>query len=66
MTGFGRFANGVIERYVVDGLVGGTRGFVGGAGGAVRRAQSGFVRFYALAVVAGIAGLGLYFLIVAS
>ena len=33
-------------------------GGVGGLGGAVRGAQSGFVRFYALLVIAGLAGLG--------
>ena len=32
----------------------------------VRSAQSGFVRAYALLVIAGFAGLGLYFLIVSS
>ena len=32
----------------------------------VRTAQSGFVRFYALLVIGGLAGLALYFLLVAS
>jgi hypothetical protein len=41
-------------------------GGVGGLGAVVRTAQSGFVRFYALLVVAGLAGLGLYFLLAAS
>jgi len=62
----GRFANNVFERIVVDGLVSGTRETVGGAGGFVRAVQSGFVRAYALLLIAGFAGLALYFLIVSS
>ncbi len=58
----GRFANDVFERFVVDGLVTGTRDAVGGAGGIVRVVQSGFVRSYALLLIAGFAGLALYFL----
>ena len=62
----GRFANITFERVVVDGLVNGTRETVGGAGGFVRAMQSGFVRAYALLLIAGFAGLALYFLIVSS
>ncbi len=62
----GRFANSVFERVVVDGMVNGTKETVGGAGGIVRAMQSGFVRGYALLLVAGFAGLALYFLIVSS
>jgi NADH-quinone oxidoreductase subunit L len=62
----GDFANRSFERYVVNGLVAGTAGFVRGAGGVVRTVQSGFVRSYALLLVSGFAGLGLYFLIAAS
>ena len=62
----GRFANRTFERLVVDGLVSGTRETVGGAGGIVRAVQSGFVRSYALLLIAGFAGLALYFLIVVS
>jgi NADH-quinone oxidoreductase subunit L len=62
----GRWANNVFERYVVQGIVLAVREGVGGVGEAVRGAQSGFVRSYALLVVAGFAGLGLYFLIAAS
>jgi hypothetical protein len=36
------------------------------ASAAVRRAQTGFVRYYALALVVGISGLALYFLISSS
>jgi NADH-quinone oxidoreductase subunit L len=59
----GRFANNVFERFVVDGIVNGTRETVGGAGGIVRAVQNGFVRSYALLLLAGFAGLALYFLI---
>ena len=41
-------------------------GGVGGLSATVRGAQSGFVRFYALLVIAGLAGLGAYFLIVSG
>ena len=51
---------------MVNGIVRGVSGGVSGLGGAVRTAQSGFVRFYALLVLAGLAGLGLYFLIVSG
>jgi NADH-quinone oxidoreductase subunit L len=62
----GRFASSVFERVVVQGLVAGTVGAVRSVGVVVRGAQSGFVRFYALLLVAGFASLGLYFLIVSS
>ncbi len=59
----GRFANRVFERIVVDGLITGTEGTVRGASGVVRAVQNGFVRSYALLLVAGFAGLALYFLL---
>jgi NADH-quinone oxidoreductase subunit L len=59
----GRFANSTFERFVVDGLVTGTRETVGEAGAIVRVVQSGFVRSYALLLIAGFAGLALYFLL---
>jgi NADH-quinone oxidoreductase subunit L len=62
----GRFANRVFERVVVDGLVSGTEGTVRGAGGVVRAVQNGFVRSYALLLIAGFAGLALYFLLTSS
>jgi NADH-quinone oxidoreductase subunit L len=62
----GRFANAVVERVVVNGIVNGTTGVVRGVGAMVRGAQSGFVRAYALLLVTGFAALGLYFLVVAS
>ena len=67
VVGLGRFANRTFERVVVQGgIVDGTAGGVRGLGDAVRTAQSGFVRFYALLVIAGLAGLGAYFLVVAG
>jgi NADH-quinone oxidoreductase subunit L len=62
----GRFANRTFERFVVDGLVAGTEETVRGAGGVVRAVQNGFVRSYALLLIAGFAGLALYFLITGS
>jgi NADH-quinone oxidoreductase subunit L len=62
----GRFANRVVERFVVDGLATGAEETVRGAGGIVRALQNGFVRSYALLLISGFAGLALYFLIVQS
>jgi NADH-quinone oxidoreductase subunit L len=62
----GRFANGVVERVVVDGIVSATAGAVREVGLLVRGAQSGFVRAYALLVLGGFAALALYFLVVSS
>src|SRR5881394_1024494 len=62
----GRFANSTFERFVVDGLVSGTKETVGEAGAIVRVVQSGFVRSYALLLIAGFAGLALYFLLSSS
>jgi NADH-quinone oxidoreductase subunit L len=66
VIGAGRFANAVVERVVVDGLVGATTGVVRGFGSMVRGAQSGFIRAYALLLVTGFAALGLYFLVVSA
>ncbi|MBS1881037.1 MAG: NADH-quinone oxidoreductase subunit L [Actinobacteria bacterium] len=62
----GRFASRSFERFVVDGLVTGTRETVGEAGALVRGLQNGFVRSYALLLLVGFAGLALYFLISSS
>jgi NADH-quinone oxidoreductase subunit L len=60
----GRFANSVIERGLVNGaLVGGTSGAVRTAGAAVRRVQTGYLRYYAALLLVGVTGLGAYFLI---
>jgi NADH-quinone oxidoreductase subunit L len=62
----GRFANRTFERLVVDGIVSGTEDVVSGGGRVVRLVQSGFVRGYALLLIAGFAGLALYFLLSSS
>jgi NADH-quinone oxidoreductase subunit L len=60
----GQFANSVIERVVVDGIVTATSGAAREMSLLVRGAQSGFVRAYALLVLGGLAVLALYFLVV--
>ena len=62
----GRFADRTFERVVVNGLVGGATGAARGANAGVRAAQSGYLRGYALFLVVGFAGLGLYFLVAGS
>ena len=62
----GRWSNAIFERYVVQGLVVGVTDLVRGAGAGVRGAQSGYLRSYALLLVTGFAGLGLYFLLQSS
>ncbi len=63
----GRTAASVLERVLVAGvLTGGTVGVVRAGSAAVRRAQTGFVRYYAGAVVVGLFGVTLYFLLVSS
>jgi NADH-quinone oxidoreductase subunit L len=64
---FGRFADTVLERAVVGGVItGGPVGAVRAASAAVRRAQSGLVRFYAAAMIVCISAVALYFLITSS
>jgi NADH-quinone oxidoreductase subunit L len=62
----GRFCNRTFERVVVQGIVSGTVEVVRDAAGVVRTVQSGFVRSYALLLVAGFAALALYFLLSSS
>jgi NADH-quinone oxidoreductase subunit L len=62
----GKFADDVVERVVVQGIVTTAVDAVRGVGVIVRGAQSGFVRAYALLLIGGFAALGLYFLIVSS
>jgi NADH-quinone oxidoreductase subunit L len=62
----GRWANSIFERYVVQGLVVAATDLVRGASAGVRGAQSGYLRSYALLLVTGFAGLGLYFLLQSS
>ena len=61
---FGRFADSVLERILVAGTItGGTVGVVRAGSAAVRRLQTGFLRYYAAAIVVGLSGVALYFLI---
>jgi len=62
----GRWSNAIFERYVVQGIVVGVTDLVRGVGVGVRGAQSGYLRSYALLLVTGFAGLGLYFLLQSS
>jgi len=62
----GRGADRLFERYVIQGLVVGVTDLVKGVGVGVRGAQSGYLRSYALFLVTGFAGLGLYFLLQSS
>jgi NADH-quinone oxidoreductase subunit L len=63
----GRFAESVLERIVVAGAItGGTVGAVRAGSAAVRRFQTGFLRYYAGAMVVGVSGIALYFLISSS
>jgi NADH-quinone oxidoreductase subunit L len=60
----GRFASTTFERVFVQGaLVGGATGLVGVASAAVRRVQTGYLRYYAALLLMGITSLGAYFLI---
>jgi NADH-quinone oxidoreductase subunit L len=61
---FGRFGQSVFERAVVNGtLVGGTSGLVRAGSAAVRAVQSGYLRYYAALLIAGVAVIGFYFLL---
>jgi NADH-quinone oxidoreductase subunit L len=60
----GRFTETVLEQGVIaGGITGGTTGLVRGLSAAVRRLQTGFVRYYAAAMLVGVFGMALYFLI---
>ena len=64
---FGRFTDSVLERIVVSGTItGGTVGVIRAGSAAVRRLQTGFLRYYAAAVVVGLSGVALYFLVSSS
>jgi NADH-quinone oxidoreductase subunit L len=64
---FGRVAESVLERVVIGGAVtGGATGAVRAGSAVVRRAQTGFLRYYAAAMVICITGVALYFLIASS
>jgi NADH-quinone oxidoreductase subunit L len=62
--GFGRFTETVLEKIVISGgVTGGVTGAVGSGSAAVRRLQTGFLRYYAALVVLGLSAVILYFLI---
>jgi NADH-quinone oxidoreductase subunit L len=62
--GIGRFVNAVLERIVISGgVTGGVTDTVRFGSAAVRRAQTGVLRFYAAAVILGLSAVVLYFLI---
>ncbi|MHB8692991.1 MAG: NADH-quinone oxidoreductase subunit L [Solirubrobacteraceae bacterium] len=63
----GRLADSVLERIFVGGVItGGSAGLVGAVSAGVRRAQTGFLRYYAAAMVVGLFGVLLYFLVASS
>ncbi|MGP0048134.1 MAG: NADH-quinone oxidoreductase subunit L [Solirubrobacteraceae bacterium] len=63
----GRFAGSVLEgRVMEEGVTGSSVGLVRACSAAVRRAQTGFLRYYAAAMLVGVAGIALYFLIAAT
>jgi NADH-quinone oxidoreductase subunit L len=63
----GRLTESVLERVVVSGgLTGGTVAAVRAGSAAVRRWQTGFLRYYAAAMVVCISGVALYFLVSSS
>ena len=54
----------IFERAFVNGtLVGGTSGLVRAGSAAVRAVQSGYLRYYAALLIAGVAVIGFYFLL---
>ncbi|HKP88710.1 MAG TPA: NADH-quinone oxidoreductase subunit L [Thermoleophilaceae bacterium] len=61
---FGRFGQSVVEtRFVQDFLIGGVTSTVRGATSFARAVQSGYIRAYAMLLIVGLSGLGLYFLL---
>jgi NADH-quinone oxidoreductase subunit L len=61
---FGRFTETVLEKIVISGgVTGGVTGAVRSGSAGVRRAQTGFLRYYAALVVLGLSAVILYFLI---
>ena len=61
---FGRVANSVLEPIVISGAItNGTLSVVRAGSAAIRRLQTGFLRYYAAALVVGLSGIALYFLI---
>ncbi len=64
---FGGFAGSVLERLVIGGgVTDGTVGVVRAGSAAVRRLQTGFLRYYAAAMIVCLSGVALYFLLSSS
>ena len=64
IRGAGDFGRRVIEtEFVQDTIVGGATGIVRAGTSLARAVQTGYVRVYALTLLAGLGGLALYFLI---
>jgi NADH-quinone oxidoreductase subunit L len=66
MTALGKAASTTFERVVIDGVSQGAGMAVRAGNSLVRVAQSGILRYYALALMTGVTALALYFLIVAK
>jgi NADH-quinone oxidoreductase subunit L len=63
----GRVADGVFERVIVTGVITqGTVSVVRAGSALVRRAQTGFLRYYAAFVIVGLTGVAFYFLVSSS
>jgi NADH-quinone oxidoreductase subunit L len=63
----GQFGRSVIETELVQGVItGGATGLVRAGSSVARAIQTGYLRAYALLLLAGVGGLGLYFLIASS
>jgi NADH-quinone oxidoreductase subunit L len=63
----GRFVDSTLERALIGGVLnGGTVGVVRAGSAIVRRAQTGFLRYYAAGMIVGLSGVALYFLISSS
>jgi NADH-quinone oxidoreductase subunit L len=60
----GGFVTTVLERTLIEGVVtDGTTGVVRAGSALVRRAQTGFLRYYAAAMIISLSGVALYFLV---
>jgi NADH-quinone oxidoreductase subunit L len=63
----GRLAESVFERVIVAGVItGGTVSVVRAGSALVRRAQTGFLRYYAATLVVGLAAVAFYYLVSSS
>ncbi|HWF35008.1 MAG TPA: NADH-quinone oxidoreductase subunit L [Solirubrobacteraceae bacterium] len=61
---FGQVAETVIDRTLVaEGITGGTVSVIGAVSAAVRRTQTGFLRYYVALMLLGVSGVVIYFLV---